>query len=326
MESEDAVKMEWRKIRSFLLVFLLLINLFFIIMVYTAYEAANYLPNSMIADAVANLASRGITIDKAVIERKRPSYDIYTYPSGEQSIASFLDSMKQFLERNDPPSAGKSLDASYFDIPGGITMNLSEVTQDGTAKEFGSITCLEPFGFEYTRAGTAAQAARDQLDLVQTQQLSRGQLTPPSHAHRAVMDQFFSVFSPNEKTDYTAFAIDAFATSTLYGCTLLLDGLPVDGMTMYFYFADDILVAASGNWFYGSCARSYRENLIDGVNILYQLPAETVDTVLDETMVYVPMRIETDRYDLIPCWSVAFTDNSGEIVNTIYDAVTGSQN
>lgn len=266
----------------------------------------NYLPESAVADIVAVLEAEDIRISPELIDTKREKRDVYVF-----SFEEYGDTVARRLGGNNI--------SSKFTTPSGEIIQ----TDDGQLLEFG-----DGFYFRYSRDGE-----RHIFPL--TEQLSAGTQISPS-LKKEISDAAVKFLDSGSRDQSfgsqmsIVTSVDAVCEydGVYYAvCSRTIDGVRITDNTVVCAYSGGAVSDAEGVWCFFVEAEPYSAQLIDHLNILFNVKRDmprTGDGQITITSISLCYSLyyygDGDDFCLIPCWQVT-TDTAGEL---IYNALDGT--
>ena len=315
--------MNQHKTNLALIIILALINIFLAVNLVSTYKETKILPDDLVTEAKENLASRNITFDTDIVDKKYNTKSVYKYSS---SII-FAEEMKENAQYTHPAllsalsylssQSSKDLDdnVKYFDVPDGTSVSISD--KDGNSKASAIITGNS--GFEYS------DASFNSLVVVTEIKNSLSNLpksTENIKPHKEISGFFKSVYGTKIKA--RCLKLSELDGGQLYTCILTIDGDDINGMPICFYIKNGKILHVNGNIFFVSPKFEYSAKLIDGINILYSLRQFTDKPalVLSQKHEYSSVKLENGEVYIFPVWRIECIIDS-QTHTPIFNALTG---
>lgn len=310
--------MNWSKVKIFLIVFLLVLNILLFFKLSDAYTLSDRLPDGILEEASENLAGRGIIITPETIDNKQYSKDIYSFPVGKLTADRLSELSGQSLyDRTFSALFGDfGYTVRYFDIPNGVSATVS----DPLGEVLGIASITNDFGIEYYTPGIDTVKMKELYGEKREDRAS----SLSAKAKKAVSGFFTSVYSDSLFSYVTDLSFEHDG-GEIVGCTLTLEGMPVFDMSLCFYIKDGEIVYFNGSLPQGDVLAKYHNELIDGVNILFNLEAQDNVEIISQTLGYSTVKFDSESYLAVPAWRFTEKNQDGTTSDSVYDAVAGTR-
>lgn len=299
--------MEIRQIcRTLILIFLLLSLLFNYL--YTAeFDKRTVVSDEFVSDAVENLSSHEIQVSESNIEKKMPERDIYYFE---------LNSNDEYFDKITLAICNSiffsNIETTEFDTPDGYSVGFHE--SDGNEKEIGRITfSVTDLSFVFSKNGIGMQNGDKPIENMQIDEISTEKL--------AVIDRVVSNFNNDLKLGYKITGSSSNDTFLIVTAMQTIDGNEISDSFVNFVFKDNELVLLAGKWITEQPKAKYHNTLLDGVNVLYKLNLEDVKSIDEEKVVYSLRKTDGNKYFVIPCWQIKYTDKKDNLIISYFDAL-----
>lgn len=269
-----------------------------------------YVPDEAVESLVQILASSGITIDPALISAKREMGTVYLFDSDNytRTVSELLSNSKV---------------KDTYALPNGDLL----VLENGDQCEYGS-----DFTFRY-RAKGADEYSPNIIEL-------RSYAARRTETERESAAEAVRTFLGNGSRSFdgerdlrVAVVIDEIwedAGIQYLLCSRTIDGVTITGNLALCTVENNRVTAAYGTWCFLTPGTSYRAQLSDLLNILFNVKKELASAMESENEPVVIRSVkscyslyffgEEENFCLIPCWQIT-TDRKGEF---IYNAINGT--
>ncbi len=269
------------------------------------HQKSGRLPESSVDDIVKILAAADIQIDREIISTKIASGRVYVCDPEEynNNAAEALGGEKVF--------------ASYT-VPGGEIV----VLMSGARFEF-----YENFEFRYS-LDEEKKNLLDDFNLADANQIINSSAV--THIGEIVCDFLERGNRDDSGANHAEIVTKVNGIWELDGkhyalCSRNIGGIPMAGNTMLCLVEGGVVTQASGTWCFLEVGESYSAQLMDHINILFNVKKEIAGLEHDGKVVvraiqpcYTVYQIE-DYFCLIPCWQVE-TDTFAKFV---FNAING---
>ncbi len=269
-----------------------------------------YVPDEAVDSLVEILSSAGITVDPDLISTKRETGTVYVFDSD-----NYNRTVSELLSN--------STVKDTYALPDGELL----VLENGDRCEYGS-----DFTFRY-RAEGADEFSPNIIDL-------RYYATRRTEEERESVAEAVRTFLGNGSRSFdgerdlrVAVVIDEIWEDMgiqYVLCSRTIDGVAITGNLVLCTVENDRVTAAYGTWCFFTPGTSYRAQLSDLLNILFNVKKELAPSLESENEPVAIRAIkscyslyffgEEENFCLIPCWQIA-TDRKGEF---IYNAIDGT--
>lgn len=307
--------MNWGKTKTLLIVLLIAANL----LAFSMYIGLKYdrtmLPEEMIENVIENLGARGVTVQNGAIMREKQSIPIYTAikekPENckkklERILDLLIENDGEYSEKNVPDGIAVVKKASGGEASAFLTSNsrLTAVSSEISDSEREGVLGVD-FGGVNSENQTADKSCMN------------------------TVKRFYQAVSKSTKRGTATFGfrtleVREYGDGSIVFCVQTADDIDLPAYTARFYFSSDgTLLLADGVFFIGEAEKAYSANLLDGVNLIYRMELSEVSEIISESNAFSVIAIEGDSNYFVPSYSVIYKDKNGNIVNHIYDSVTG---
>lgn len=310
--------MNWSKVKIFLIIFLLVLNVLLFVKLSETYSLSERLPEEILAEASENLLYRGIKISPEVIDGNRYSKDIYTIPVRKLTA----DRLSELSDESHYEKAFHALlgtrehTVRYFDIPDGVSATVA----DPLGEVLGVAAITNDFGVEYYIPGIDTGKM---TELYEAHKIDRDS-SPSGTAKKAINGFFSAVYADSLLSYESDFSYD-YDDGEMVGCTLTLESLPLCDMSLCFYIKNGEIVYFKGSLPEGDVKAQYHNELIDGVNILFYLDGEERVEITSQSLSYCTVKFDSESYLAVPAWCFTEKKADGTLSHKVYDAVAGTR-
>ncbi len=300
--------MESRRVMMTLALILALSCLILGVMLAQILREGNSVPDSAVRDIVDTLAEAGIRADPSLVSRKSETASVYVMDS-----ADYAETVASLLSGSRP--------AKVYAVPDGEIL----LMENGARLDF-----LADFSFRYSADGEPVDALRVM------------EIAPPaevlSSERQARVEKIVSDFLDAGSHSFSvadARSLDVqCVTDAVWEnegaeyalCSRTVDGIRITANRVICMLEGDSVAEAWGIWYFFTPAETYSAQLIDTLNILFNMkkqigkadPPVTVESV---SLCY-SLRFLADRegFCLVPCWQVT-TDTMGRY---LFNALDGA--
>lgn len=307
--------MENKRIMSVLAVILLVACVIVSVTLVRVQYEIGYVPDEAIENLVEILERDGITIDRDIISEKRENGTVYVFDSDgyNRTVSELL--------------SGSTV-RDTFAIPNGELL----ILKNGDQCEFS-----ENFTFRY-RAENADGFTPNIIDLrYYAERKNEQEAENAADAVRTFLNNGSREFSSDGNLN-VAVVIDEiweYAGIQYILCSRTIDGVAITGNLVLCTVENDRVTAAYGTWCFFTPGTSYRAQLSDILNILFNVKKTLASSAISETegkegggqVTIQSIKScyslyffgEEENFCLIPCWQIT-TDTMGEF---IYNAIDG---
>lgn len=273
-------------------------------------KARNHLlviSDEMIQNTVMYYESNGVNIKEDVIESKIPENAVYTFDY------SNIDCSVEIAEKMAKKLFSENSTVSFAETPDGISFSLS----NKGSIEANFRVYRDSFRFEYLKG----DFSKDTVSFLLPSEFENKN-TVLSNESKKVIDSFLKCISLKNEHKYVVSGISEISEGT-YVCikSIVNDKCPLENMYINFYIKNKELVYADGNWVFSNFKKSYKEQLVDGINVLNRINISAVSTIVSENIVYMYRGTGSGRYYLIPMWKIEYIDTNGNIKIQYIDAI-----
>ena len=321
--------MNTKKIKTAIIVMLVLANIFFIYNLYMLKENTSRIPRQMIEDAVTVLRKNGLNISKEAIPDIKPQNYIY---EGVYSPEVFEEIAKSLSE---------SEISNTFHRPGGVTYNAGEYKFDfeefsdgfGDSSDYFtiSITNISEVSSHDLSDQSGGDIYEDYEDLatkIENLILSGLKDHKKSDISRAenVIINFLKKYQPGA-VDFETVGFQKNEESEYIVIKQKLDGLAFNSHVVFAEISGKKVRSFRGKWYFGEFAEGLYMPLLDSVNILFKCLEKDGNAIQDGEEVkiielyYSILWHEKNKFYLIPSWRLSF--DSGKVLS--YNTLTGDR-
>ncbi len=269
-------------------------------------EKSSNLPESSVDDIIKILAEADIHVDREIISTKIESGRVYVCDPSE-----YNNTTAELL-------GGDKVWASYA-VPGGEIIVLTS----GARFEF-----YENFEFRYS-LDEEKKNLLDDFNLADANQImNSGAVSRIGDIVREFLEKGNRAEESTNSSDITTEVNGIWELEGKHYalCSRNVGGIPMSGNTMLCLVEGGVVTQASGTWCFLEIGESYSAQLMDHLNILFNVKKEIARTEHTGRVVvksvepcYTIYQIE-DYFCLIPCWQVE-TDSLPKIV---FNAINGA--
>lgn len=303
--------MNWNKIKTIIIIFLLIINIFFIYNMYIQNRNIYYISDNVIKSACKILAADNIIIDENTIPNKKLStnvlesvYDSDYYDNLVAKISGTESYSKRIINNGIEFNIAKNNDIYVFSDSGMLYMKY-------ISGEFNS----------------------NDADIKNTfTEMNPGRLS----GHSNTIKKYLVWTNESQSNVYN---YDLIINKEYYDdlndryyiyCTQIINSQVVNECEFLVIIGDDKVLYLEGELINNYIYNSYQTTLIDQINILFMERNDIIDNVQNEKIeyniksltseYYINWNQERDIMFLIPAWKIEY-DNGNYVVR---DAVSGS--
>ena len=307
--------MNWGKTKTLLIVLLIAANL----LAFSMYVGLKYdrtmLPEEMIENAIENLSARGVTVQNGAIMREKQSIPIYTAvkekPENcmkriERVLDVLINNEGEYYEKKVPDGIAAVKKAADGEASAFLTSNsrLTAISSEISDSEREGV-----LGVDFSAVNSENQTA------------DKSCMKPVKRFYQAVAK---STKRGMASFGFRTLEVREHGDGTIVFCVQTADDIDLPAYTARFYFSsDDELLLADGEFFIGEAEKAYSAALLDGINLIYRMELSEVSEIISESNAFSVIAIEGDSNYFVPSYSVIYKDKNGNIVNHIYDSVTG---
>lgn len=273
------------KLKWFLILLFLAVNLFFALSIKELWESKNHFSEAEIAEAVKVLNDKGVSIDAhTVIKTKKvPETLKLTYDAA--SIEKLAD--KIMWEKH-----------GSFKIPNGQNF----------ANDKESFSYYYDFSFEYKYfdSGITDENVISVLNKADA----------PNEKEAKLLDSFFKELDEDITVKILKYAEKdgmAYIEALEY-----IEGCEIDEAVFHAVIRDGKAVYASGKLYYTEPVSRYTSQTSDSINILFELE-ETDRRITKMELIYFPVSDDHSAFYLTPSYRFTYSDSETEL----YDATSG---
>ncbi len=308
--------MDWGKTKALLIVLLITANLIAVFMYARLRYDKTMLPDEMIDGAVENLMSKGVKVENGAIMRKKQSLAIYT------AVKEKTENCSECLEKALDVILAEKGTYSEVSIPDGV----------GTVKRAGALEASAQLtSNSLLTAFSGVLSEKERVNICEVLMSVSDFEMPVSvdSAHMNDVKRFYSALCKNSKRGgadfgFRAFEVREYGGGEIVFCVQTADGVILPEYVSRFYFSPTgELALVYGHFFIGEADKAYSATLLDGVNLIYKINLDNVSEIIGERNAFSVIAIEGDNFYFVPSYSVIYKDKKGNIVNHIYDSVTG---
>lgn len=302
--------MGWTKLKAILVAVLLGANALLGFQIFSLYRSTEYLPEESLNAVCEMLAQSGISVPASVLNGKKSDLLIYEGVLGEDYYTSAAKS----LSRSDTQR--------FFNTPTGYVMTM----ENGDRFVF-----YDGFGLHYERSGAPEYRALDAWNDGTLETLS-------AREERALSRTLASFLGAADRlTDAQSLSLsyrilysgrDPESGLTYCVAAQYAHDAQVLGFSSSFVVRDGTVVGMLGEWSFACMDQSYSAQLMDQINILYNvrnrvLEARTDDGssvtgISDLSMSYAAyFRGDSGKFYLIPVWHTEMEDGTVYDINAV---------
>lgn len=298
-----------KNIIKFLAVVFVLLNVMFAVLYHIEYNSVNVLSEEFVREAKENLKSKGVAIEENAIDRNIPEDNIFVFETDdvrEHAEATALNIASVLFK-------GKQLHTICFETPDGVSVGIYDTDNDNA--ELGRVVMSgEDFGISFVSSSYSKKIGTLNTETDENNEIRL------NFDEKKKIQTFVNSLNKSGKIDYSInSAILTNDGQRIFVTQKLKNRELADTKLEILMFNGEILYA-SGTWITYSVQESYHNALVDGVNILYDLPIDEIKTIKNEDIVYFARRAKEKYYYVLPCWRIECQTKDGN--NTYYfDAV-----
>lgn len=287
-------KMNWKHVKTLLLVLLVAVNALLGYFIYTSYSSAAFTDTLTAERAASILKKSGIEADSALLSVKNDSAQRYTASYNREE---YLLSLAAFL-------LGRSPDGVYL-LPSGIRA-------ETTGGEI--IYANSDLSVSFALTDADREAAQRAVPVTDTEEAKNARIALAS------------------LLGYSEDAFDSVTVRKSGECVIMTitqteGGIPLYGFDCTFGMRDGRIVYAEGKHFFGVAEEGDNEPLLNRVNILLsERKRQKSGKVLSIELCYIPYEdSENQQLHLAPAYAVSYADGSVSVVNAISSALFSSK-
>ena len=313
--------MNTKKIKTAIIVLLVLANTFFIYNLYTLNIKTSRIPHQMIDDAVTVLNRSGLNISKDIIPDIRPQNFIYEGVYSH-SPETFEEIVKYLSE---------SEISTINPMPNGMSYNAGEYKFDFSGTEDSENYFLVSISFDSSEQGYTSVYgdgyAYEDLETKVGDLILKGlkdyKKMDIAKAENVIAN-FLKKYQPGI-VDFETIGFEKNAENEYLVIRQKLDGLAFNSHIVFVEISDRKVYRFIGKWYFGAFAERYKMPLLDSVNILFKCLERDGNVIEDSEklenieLYYGIVWHEMDKFYLIPSWRLKF--DSGRDLS--YIAVIG---
>ena len=326
--------MDWSKTKNVLIMLLILANLIVGGLYVGLTGDKLYIPESAVADAMENLASRGVEVSHNAINEKKQGLPVYSAAmvDAEQIKERLIDASRAFGEFDDEPVV--------IDVPDGISVSKHEenggqkiysATFTGTTTIEVSVDTNKDSTFRNSENSGIIDVLRSFVSPeVNLYAVPDGENAPTSRETQTAKSFYKALYDRNDygrgKADmgFRCYDVRNLGRGRAMCCVATADDIVIPELKSVFWFGEDgKAVYAVGKFFVGGAKKAYSTSLLDGIDVIYKMELSSVKRIVSQHDALSLVPVEGDSYYLIPSHSVVFEDKDGNLVNNIYDSVVG---
>lgn len=298
--------METRKIIRFLILIFAFLTVFFGYLYFDEYNKKNILSDELVLSAIENLESKGIYLEKDVVENNVPEMDIFVYDSMpddeyyEIISSKFIDSI-----------FGNTAMKTSFDVPDGASFGIYD--KHDSTKELGRIVFSNTeMIFSFLKNSVNVSGANEPIFGGDTASVNE-------ELKKTVESLAGSVLPKN--LSYRISGVSGEDELLVITLVETVDGYDINNAYLNFVFMNNELVKIVGNWVLVSPKAVYHEQLVDGVNALYKLDLDDTSKIVSERIVYTLRKSDENKCFLVPGWEIEYKNKQGVDRRVFVDAL-----
>lgn len=299
--------MEISRVSRILIVIFLALSVLFYSLYRKEALSKMYLSDDFVSGAVLNLKNSGVTVSEEIIDRTIPEKDIYVFD------------VKDVIKHHDAVSdalisvlySGSAVKAS-FDTPDGVSVGIYE--KQNESKEIGRILFSNSdLSFTFSKEGAGINGENTPITNGNTDSLTAN--------HKITIGSIVEKMSTDSGRSYRICGSSSNDEYVIVTVVQQAGGHDVNDVFINIVFLENEVVSVSGKWVVEDIRAKYHNTLVDGVNVLYKLDFENVKSIENERLVYSLRKSNNNRYFLIPCWEITYTDSAGSLCTSYFDAL-----
>lgn len=296
--------MNWTKLKTYLIILLVAINLFLAISYINSIKKDSYLDNGAITNTVEFLAKQGIEISKETIPTKIYNSNIIECSYND----NYYENVAISISSSDKESINILPDKS-----------IKITTQNGDSFTFDS-----NFNFTYISTSFKEENTLSTLEFTHDNDKS---VSLTKEQHKKIENFLYPEYQQNKVFSYSIKSVTPKGNDSIsLTCIQIIDNTPINNHLVTFELQGNDILAASGTWFFPTEAESYTYNLYDQLSILIK------EAQLHKSgdMSNVNYKISSlnhvystywsankDNVYFVPSWKISTDDSQDRIYNTI---------
>ena len=324
--------MNTKKIKTAIIVMLVIANVFFIYNLYMLNEKTSKIPQQMIDDAVIILNRNGLNVSREAIPDTKPQNFIYEGVYSQETFEEIVRSLSEAEITNTYPMAeGRLYTAGEYSFEFG--RSVIEDPLDYFTVNFS----LDSTGSSGKNEVEADYEDGEDLDIITQNLIAAGikgyKKVDISRAEKLIA-AFLKKYQPGT-VEFETVGFQKNADSEYVIIRQKLEGLAFDSHIVFVEISDKKIRTFSGKWFFGEFTERLKMPLFDSVNILFKC-LEKDGNVIEETERLEKIELyyslvwhekynenyrEKYKFYLIPSWRLNF-DSGKEL---LYSTITGDK-
>lgn len=295
-----------KKVCIFLLCALCVVDILFLSIYLKTKESMTKLSDSMIENAVTYYNSCGIDIKKETINKKIPNQAIYTFSKNNADCANAV------VQKISQKYGNSNTEISYIETPDGYSYTISD--KKGVSSNLRIYK--DSFSFEYS----INDFSKKQLPWLSEAPLVND-TTQITDTLSQTVKQFVECLSLINGVSYTVTGALKRGDYTYVSLTQNVGGCVVSDMCVNVLYDGKQIVYATGNYVFSDMKRSYKQDLVDGVNALKGIDVNNTSAIVSESIVYMYRLGDAGMSYLIPVWKIEYIDVEGALKTQYIDAI-----
>ena len=295
--------MGWNRVLLFLLCFLLVLNIFMAVIVYSYQRETSEIPQTALDDMEQLLGSDGIYIDKGALQSELIESKIISgnLPADIHEIVAASIS-------------GSSVERTYS-VPDGVIL----IMDNGDRYTFGR-------AFEFTLVKSDAQPSV-MGNTEGFEACSRKELRKLEKLLRETLEIHISAVMPGLSFDWSVKTASINKETGMWFITVLQSyhGFPLIGCQLTAEGDSSGVSRISGGWCFAPAGAEQESQLLDQLNALYIVRGIVLDkqnalarTIKDVSLCYYPYVTPlNESYTLIPAWKVTMVSGDEYVLNAV---------
>ena len=264
------------------------------------------LSEDFVSEALAHIRSNGVEISESVIETAVSDINIYNFDIS--ILEEHYDKLSKALSE---AVFDQDVSTSRFETPEGIAVSVYDNESDS---ELGRIIFNNSdLSFSLLKTGINISGIESPV--------MNGRTDLLDDAEKDMISLVCKKLTNSSKMNYRISGCSGDSDFFVVTAVQTVGGYDVSDAFVNFSFDGKELVSVSGKSIVEELKAKYNNTLTDGVNVLYTLDFEQIQSIEYQRIVYVIKNADSDRYYLIPMWEVSYMDKSGEKNIDLIDAI-----
>lgn len=295
-----------KKVCIFLLCALCVVDILFLSIYLKTKESMTKLSDSMIENAVTYYNSCGIEIGTETVNKKIPNNAIYTFSQSNADCAGVV------VQKISQKYGNSNIEISYIETPDGYSYTASD--KKGVSSNLRIYK--DSFNFEYS----ANNFSKQQLTWLSEEPFVND-TTQITETLSQTVKQFVECLSLINGVSYSVTGALKRGEYTYVSLTQNVGGCAVNDMYVNVLFDGKQIVYSTGNYIFSDMKRSYKQELVDGVNALKGIDVNNTSEIVSERIVYMYRYGDAGLSYLIPVWKIEYIDIEGTLKTQYVDAI-----